>query len=144
MSEEVELMLLSDVRRLEEELRRTELFRCRDIERLRADNARLRSLLEPLLGAAEDGWGHNPKGEHPGECAGCDAVLATRAALASSEASEWLRERERRVAERVREACARYVDRCVHEDNADTGNANTRFGNEVRSLDLAALLKEET
>ena len=25
------------------------------------------------------------------------------------------------------------VDRRVREDNADTGNANTRFGNEIRS-----------
>jgi hypothetical protein len=52
----------------------------------RADAERLRGLVERLLAAAEDGWGHNPKGKAKGECVGCDAVLEARAALASTPA----------------------------------------------------------
>lgn len=47
----------------------------------------------------------------------------------------------RDVAEKQREACAREVDRRVREDNADTGNANTRFGNEIRSTPLVTEVK---
>jgi hypothetical protein len=48
---------------------------------LRARVAELEALIPPLLAAAEDGWGHNPKGKNTGECTGCDAVLAARKVL---------------------------------------------------------------
>jgi len=60
-----------------------------------------------------------------------EAVEATLAARDQSDAVARAREEQR-------ESCARLVDRCIREDNADTGNANTRFGNEVRATPLSA------
>lgn len=59
---------------------------------------------------------------------------------------DYTRPKERRelvvlAAEMTRETCARYVDRCVCEDNADTRVGNTRFGNEVRKLNLEDVVK---
>jgi len=58
------------------------------MEAHRKTNAKLRDrvselevALRDVLEAAEDGRGHNPKGKTPGECAGCNAVLAARKAL---------------------------------------------------------------
>lgn len=41
--------------------------------------------LKAILPAAGDGYGHNPHAKKPGDCAGCDAVVAARAAIAKAE-----------------------------------------------------------
>lgn len=117
-------------------------------EELNAERARLRSLLEPLLAAAEDGYGHASITKPPGVCRGCDAVRDARAALAAStDASDWLLERERRVAERVREACAYHLEVSPRAQGVlvpiESGDLLARFAADLRAIDLDALLKEE-
>jgi hypothetical protein len=87
-----------------------------------ADRARLMALLGVWLSECECA----PEDMQP-----CDLHDGTRAALASTDASAWLRERERAVAERVREAC---IDILATE--GWLGQAMRH----VRGLDLDALL----
>ncbi len=44
--------------------------------------------LKAILPAAGDGYGHNPHAKKPGDCAGCDAVVAARAAIAKATGEE--------------------------------------------------------
>lgn len=67
-----------------------------------------------------------------------------RAALASTDASEWLRARERKVAERVREECAKICDRTARDESPSAPNDFDDLSESLRRLDLHALLKEET
>ncbi len=48
----------------------------------------LLAALKAILPAAGDGYGHNPHAKKPGDCAGCDAVVAARAAIAKAEGEE--------------------------------------------------------
>lgn len=108
-----------------------------------ADRARLREALGGLT-AWLSRWRHAVSIRAEGASQAWDELERlhnTGAALASTDASEWLR--ERRLAERVREACAQSLrpkdgeqDRAVLTRIAFSQGA-------VRATDLDALLKEE-
>lgn len=97
-----------------------------------ADRARLRACLTEANGAlCSDTCGRT----HTHGCKEC------RAALDSSDASEWLRERERRVAERVRESCVNLV-RNSFVVSTSTAHERVTLGS-LRSLDIDALLEND-
>jgi hypothetical protein len=104
----------------------------RDVERLRADNARLSKALVKIAAEWLDDDGRL-EDEYPG------VGSIARAALVTCDASQWLRERERRVAER---AWRTGFTRGREFEDLDTLEAMLRVGEFEPDLD--ALLKEET
>lgn len=106
------------------------------IEAANADRARLRSALEQVRSAMEAS-DQGPDGDNDPRRPLASAVWA---AIATTDASRWLAERERRVAERVREACVRASDRWF----ASRPPPNSSPTEVLCALDLDAFLKEET